>query len=72
MKGGRGDAVEISNGISVVSLGKVKTDIVQGLALGQVMVVSILHEGRTHTTNKSLRESVEDVERGHIARSASG
>ena len=72
MQGSRGDAVGISNGVSVVSLGKVKTDIVQGLALGQVMVVGILHEGRTHTTNKSLRESVEDVERGHIARSASG
>lgn len=62
-----GQRIEISDGVSVVSFGHVKTDIVQGLALGQVMVILILQEGRSHSSDQSLRKSMMDVKGGNVA-----
>ena len=71
LKHGRSDGIEISNGVAVISFGKIQTDIIQRLALGQVVIILISKEGRTHATDQGLREPMEDVESGKIARLAS-
>lgn len=64
--------VEISDGISIVSFGHVKTDIVQSLALRQVMIILILQEGRSHSSNQRFSKPMMDVEGGKATCSFAG
>ena len=64
--GGKGGIV--LDALGVVGLAEVEAEVVEVLALGEMMVIGIGQEGRAHAPDEGLGESVEDVEGGHVAR----
>mmetsp|Transcript_14589 Transcript_14589/g.22090 ORF Transcript_14589/g.22090 Transcript_14589/m.22090 type:complete len:274 (-) Transcript_14589:228-1049(-) len=67
LKTGRSQNSQIRNSIGIIRLGHVKLDILERLALGNVMVVRVRKEAGAHTTDQRLDESVVDIEVGHTA-----
>ena len=63
--GGKGGIV--LDALGVVGLAEVEAEVVEVLALGEMMVIGIGQEGRAHAPDEGLGESVEDVEGGHVA-----
>lgn len=67
-----GQRVGVGKSISVISLGQVETDIVQRLALREMVVVRIRQKRGSHTTEQRFRKSMLHIESAKAARSDFG
>ena len=67
LEAGGGEGGAVLDALGVVGLAEIQAEIVQVLALGEMMVVGIGQERRAHPPDEGLGEPVEDVEGGHVA-----
>ena len=67
LEAGGGEGGVVLDALGVVGLAEVEAEVVQVLALGEVMVIGIGQERRAHPPDEGLGESVVDVEGGHVA-----
>mmetsp|Transcript_10835 Transcript_10835/g.20640 ORF Transcript_10835/g.20640 Transcript_10835/m.20640 type:complete len:381 (-) Transcript_10835:78-1220(-) len=65
LEGRGGQRRHVREGVVVVRLGQVEADIIEGLALGQVVVVRVRQKAAPQPPYQRLRKGVEDVEGVH-------